>query len=287
LYPDLFRFPEWFPLMGGEPVTSFGAMMVLAFFSSGLVLRNGMERKGLDPNLSWDIVLAAVLGGILGARTYYILLNFPRLLEDPAGAIFSRGGLVWYGGFLGGAGLVIWFIRRRRLPLPSVADAAAPALALGYAVGRVGCFLVGDDWGRPTASWVGVRFPHGAPPSRVGIIETEFGIHVDPDLVARFGDVIPVHPTQLYEVGLSLGIFALLLLIRKEARPPGWLFMAWLALAGAERFLIEFFRAKDDRFFGILTLAQGISVLLIIVGILGTLRLGKAGPGSSRTTGEA
>jgi len=287
LYPELFRFPEWLPLMGGEPVTSFGAMMVLAFFSSGLVLRKGMERNGLDPTPSWDIVFAAVLGGILGARTYYILLNFPRLLDDPVGTIFSRGGLVWYGGFLGGAGLVIWFIRRRRLPLPSVADAAAPAMALGYAVGRVGCFLVGDDWGRPTASWVGVRFPHGAPPSRVGIIETEFGIHVDPDLVARFGDVVPVHPTQLYEVGLSLGIFALLLLIRREARPPGWLFMVWLALAGAERLLIEFFRAKDDRFFGILTLAQGISVLLIVVGILGTLRLGKAGPRSPRTTGEA
>jgi phosphatidylglycerol:prolipoprotein diacylglycerol transferase len=287
LYPYLFNLPEWVPFVGGEPVTSFGAMMVMAFLSSGLILRSEMQRKDLDPGLSWDIVLMAVLGGILGARAYYILLNFPQLLRDPTGAIFSRAGLVWYGGFLGGVGMVVWYIRRKRLPLPSMADSVAPALALGYAVGRVGCFLVGDDWGRPTGSWVGVRFPQGAPPSRVDIIETEFGIHVDPALVARFGEVVPVHPTQLYEVALSLCIFALLWAIRRGKRPPGWLFMVWLALAGAERVLIEFFRAKDDRFFGILTLAQAISLVLFATGILWALRLGKGSPKSPHIPDEA
>lgn len=261
--------------------------MVLAFLASGTVLRAEMERKELGPEVSWDIIFMAALGGILGARIYYILLNFPDLLADPVGAIFSRAGLVWYGGFLGGVGAVIWFIRRRGLPLPSMADAAAPGLALGYGVGRIGCFLVGDDWGRPTASWVGIRFPHGAPPTRVDIIETQFGIRVDPELVARFGDVVPVHPTQLYEVGISLAVFALLWSLRNEARAPGWIFMVWLALAGAERFLIEFFRAKDDRFFGFLTLAQLISLALVATGVLGAKRLGRHSDSPPEVVGRA
>jgi phosphatidylglycerol:prolipoprotein diacylglycerol transferase len=253
-------------------------MMALAFLSAGLILRSEMGRKGQDPEVSWDVVLAAVLGGILGAKLYFVLLNFPHLLRDPVSAVFSRGGLVWYGGFLGGVTAVVWQIRRKGLPLASVADSVAPALALGYAVGRIGCFLVGDDWGRPTGSWVGVRFPQGAPPTRVAVIEQEFGIQVDPELIARFGDVIPVHPTQLYEVGLSLAIFAFLWTIRKDTRPAaGWLFMVWLALAGIERFLIEFFRAKDDRFFGVFTLAQLISIVLISVGVVWALRLRRSG----------
>jgi phosphatidylglycerol:prolipoprotein diacylglycerol transferase len=215
----------------------------------------------------------AVIGGIVGAKVYYILLNFPRLLEDPAALVFSRGGMVWYGGFLGGVALVVWQIRRLKLSLPVQADITAPALALSYAVGRIGCFLVGDDWGRPTGSWVGIRFPDGIPPTRADIIEREFGIEVDPELIARFGEVVPVHPTQLYEIGLSTLIFLGLWSVRRHRHARGWLFMLWLSLAGAERFLVEFFRAKDDRFFGLLTLAQLISLCLIGVGIVGMAKL--------------
>jgi phosphatidylglycerol:prolipoprotein diacylglycerol transferase len=120
---------------------------------------------------------------------------------------------------------------------------------------------------------VGIAFPQGAPPTRVDIIEREFGIQVDPELVARFGEIVPVHPTQLYEVGLSFLIFVLLWSIRTHRHTPGWLFMLWLALAGVERFFVEFFRAKDDRFFGVLTLAQAISLLLIAAGAIGVTRL--------------
>jgi phosphatidylglycerol:prolipoprotein diacylglycerol transferase len=248
-------------------------MMLLAFLSAGWILRSEMRRKGQEEDVAWDILFAAVLGGILGAKLYFVLLNFPHLLQDPAAALLSRGGLVWYGGLLGGLGLVVWMVRRRGLSLPTVADSAAPALALGYAVGRVGCFLVGDDWGRPTGSWVGIRFPQGTPPTRVDIIQREFGIQVDPELIARFGDVVPVHPTQLYEVALSLLIFAFLWSQRTRVQRAGWIFLLWLSLAGAERFLVEFFRAKDDRFLGPLTLAQLISILLMTVGVFGLSRL--------------
>ncbi len=277
MYPILFRLPDWVPLLGGQPITSFGMMVFLAFMAAAFVHRAGMREEGLDPQISWDILFMAVLGGILGAKAYYLLLNFPLLLQDPLSLLLSRGGLVWYGGFLGGLLLVVWQIRRGGLPLPTLADITAPALAVGYGVGRVGCFLVGDDWGRPTGSWVGIRFPQGTPPTRVDIIEREFGIQVDPELIARYGEVVPVHPTQLYEVGLSLLIFALLWTLRKHSHGKGWLFMLWLALAGGERFLVEFFRAKDDRFFGVLTLAQLISLLLVAAGVLGALRLW-AGP---------
>ena len=277
MYPNLFELPEWFPILGGEPITSFGVFMLLSFLTGGYLVRSELGRMGEDPEKAWDLVFMAVIGGIVGAKGYYILLNYERLATDPTGLIFSRGGLVWYGGFLLATVFVIWEIRRRELPLPSTADAAAPALALAYAVGRVGCFLVGDDWGRPTGSWVGIAFPQGAPPTRVDIIERDFGITVDPALVEQYGQIVPVHPTQLYEVALSTLIFFFLWRIRRAPRPAGWLFMLWLALAGMERFLVEFLRAKDDRFIGLLTLAQIISLVIVAVGIAGVVRMsGKA-----------
>lgn len=277
MYPNLFRFPEWVPLLGGEFVTSFGLFMFLAFVVAGLVGRAEMARKGHDPEKIWDMVFMAVVGGIIGAKVYYVLLNYPRLVQDPAALIFSRGGMVWYGGFLGATALVVWEVRRSQLPLGQMADVTAPALALAYAVGRIGCFMVGDDWGRPTSLPWGVRFPMGAPPTRVDIIERDFGIQVDPELVARYGDVVPVHPTQLYEVALSTVIFLVLWRLRKHPHRAGWLFMVWLALAGLERFLVEFLRAKDDRFFGILTVAQLISLALASVGVAGLMKLSGSG----------
>lgn len=275
MYPVIFELPDWLPFIGGEAVTSFGVFMLLSFLTGGYILRSEMRRIGEDPEKAWDLVFMAVIGGIVGAKVYYVLLNYERLMADPIGSILSRGGLVWYGGFILASVLVIWEIRRQKLPLPKIADAAAPALALAYAVGRVGCFMVGDDWGRPTDSWVGIAFPQGAPPTHVDIIERDFGIAVDPELVARYGQIVPVHPTQLYEVALSTLIFFVLWRLRRTPRAAGWLFMLWLVLAGAERFAVEFFRAKDDRFIGILTLAQVISIGIMIAGSVGMARLSK------------
>jgi phosphatidylglycerol:prolipoprotein diacylglycerol transferase len=281
MYPVLFELPDWLPVLGGAPITSFGVFMLFAFITAGYVMRAEMGRKGYDPEKAWDFVFWAVIGGILGAKVYFIFLNYPRLLTDPAGLIFARGGLVWYGGFVLATVLVLWEMRRSKLPLPPMLDSSAPALALAYAVGRMGCFLVGDDWGRPTDSWVGIAFPNGIPPSRVDIIERDFGITVDPALVEKYGQVVPVHPTQLYEVGLSTLIFFVLWTIRDHRRGHGWLFALWLVLAGFERFLVEFLRAKDDRFFGLLTLAQILSLGMVAVGVAGLMRTRSAGPRGS------
>ena len=273
MYPIIFELPIWIPIVGGAAITSFGVFMLLSFLTGGYLTRAGLRRNGEDPEKAWDLVFMAVVGGIVGARLYYVLLNFPRFVEDPIGMIFARGGLVWYGGFLLATAFVVWEVRRQKLPLRPTADAVAPALALAYAVGRMGCFLVGDDWGRPTGSWVGVRFPQGTPPSHVDIIQRDFGITVDPALVEQYGQIVPVHPTQLYEVGLSTLIFFVLWQLRGRARSAGWLFMLWLALAGMERFLVEFLRAKDDRFLAGLTVAQGISLAIVAVGVVGLVRL--------------
>lgn len=272
MYPILFKLPQWLPILGGQPITSFGVMMLLAFVTAGYVTRAELGRVGEDPEKAWDLVFMAVVGGILGAKIYYILLNYPRLMTDPAGLIFARGGLVWYGGFLLATAAVVWEIRRRKLPLAQTADVVAPALAIAYAVGRVGCFLVGDDWGRPTDSWVGIRFPHGTPPTSVEAIQRDFHLTVDPHLVAKYGQIVPVYPTQLFEIGLSTLIFVVLWKLRRHDRQKGWLFMLWLTLAGVERFLVEFLRAKDDRFIGVLTLAQIISLGAVAVGVAGMVR---------------
>jgi phosphatidylglycerol:prolipoprotein diacylglycerol transferase len=279
MYPIIFELPTWIPLIGGAAITSFGVFMLLSFLTGGYLTRAELRRIGEDPEKGWDLVFMAVVGGIVGARLYYVLLNFPRFLEDPAGMLFARGGLVWYGGFLLATAFVVWEVRRQKLPLRETADAVAPALALAYAVGRLGCFFVGDDWGRPTGSWVGIAFPRGTPPTRVDIIERDFGITVDPALIEQYGQIVPVHPTQLYEVALSTLIFFLLWRLRGGGRPAGWLFMLWLALAGLERFLVEFFRAKDDRFIAGLTIAQVISVAIIAVGVVTLTRLTSA-PGA-------
>ena len=276
MWPILFTLPEGLPILGGEAITSFGVFMLFSFLTAGFVLKSEFARTGYEPEKAWDFVFMAVLGGIGGAKIYYIFLNYPRLIEDPTGVIFSRGGLVWYGGFLGATALLFWEAKRSKLHWGRMVDIMSPPLAIAYAVGRIGCFLVGDDWGRPTDSWVGVRFPMGTPATSVTNIEQQFGITVDPALIEKYGQIVPVHPTQLYEVGLSTLIFFVLWRIRDHSHGRGWLFMLWLIMAGFERFLVEFLRAKDDRFFGILTLAQMLSLAAVGVGLAGALKLSPA-----------
>lgn len=254
MFPILFE-------IGGFKVTSFGASIALAFLAAAWIVARALKQKGENPEYAWDLAGWAAIGGILGAKIYYLFLHFGETAADPWGALLSRSGLVWYGGLMGGAAAVLFRLWQLKLPVWTFADAVAPGLALGYAVGRVGCFLVGDDYGAPTDAPWAVAFPQGAPPSTAGNLRA-FGVDV-PASVAD-GTVMSVHPTQLYETGMSLIILAILLRMRpKLAETRGQLFALWLALAGVERFIVEIFRAKDDRFLGVFSVAQLISVLLI------------------------
>ena len=259
MYPVLFR-------IGGFTVTSFGVMIALSFIVAGWILSKELARKGQDPEHAWDICGYAAVFGILGAKIYYLFLHFPETAADPRHAILSRSGLVWYGGFILASLAILWRLNRLKLPILTFADAIAPALALGYAVGRIGCFLVGDDYGAPTNLPWGIAFPNGAPPSTAGNLRA-FGVHVPASIPD--GTVMTVHPTQVYETLMALVIFAVLWRLRKRWATPGVLWFVWLALAGVERFVVEIFRAKDDRLLGVFSVAQLISVLIFIVGVAG------------------
>ena len=240
-------------------LTGYGLMMMVAFLMAGWLVVLELRRRGLAEDYSADMVAAAVVGGIIGAKLWYVALT-----RDP-GALFERGGFVWYGGFLGGAAAVILNGWRLRVPLRWTMQLVAPALAAAYALGRVGCFLVNDDYGRPSNLPWAVKFPEGLPPSTAGNLHQLFGVPVPAGIPPA--TVLAVHPTQLYEVALMLGAFFVLWTWRRRERPVGWLFGVYLVLAGVERFLVEFVRAKDDRLLGPFTLAQLTSVILVGIGI--------------------
>ncbi|HEV8453631.1 MAG TPA: prolipoprotein diacylglyceryl transferase [Gemmatimonadales bacterium] len=243
--------------LGPLEITGYGLMLMVAFLMGGWLIARQLRENNLREDYAADIVAAAVIGGIIGAKLWYVALT-----RDP-GALFSRGGLVWYGGFIGGALAVILNGWRLRVPLRWTMQLAAPALAAAYALGRVGCFLVNDDYGGPTNLPWGVKFPNGSPPSTAANLHG-FGVSVSPGIDPS--TVLTVHPTQLYEVAAMLVVFAVLWVLRKKGRPVGWLFGVYLVFAGIERFLVEILRAKDDRLLGPFTIAQLTSVILVALG---------------------
>jgi phosphatidylglycerol:prolipoprotein diacylglycerol transferase len=256
MFPTLFKF-------GSFEITTFGLMMFLAFVTGGWILARQLRRYGIDEELSSSMVIASAIGGIIGAKIYYaILFGDWRLL-------FDRAGLVWYGGLIGAFIACSWVIVRRKADYLTVADAAAPALSLGYAIGRVGCFLVGDDYGRPTDAWYGVAFPKGAPPSTAYELR-KFGAAVDPSIPDY--QVLRVHPTQLYETAMALVMFAVLMALNRRPHRRGLAWALFMIMLGIERFIVEIVRAKDDRFLGPFTVAQLISALLIVAGIIWAMR---------------
>lgn len=244
--------------LGPLTITGYGLMMMAAFLMGGWVIQRELRRRGHGEDYAADIVVAAVIGGIVGGKVWY------AALYGDLSALFSRGGLVWYGGFIGGVLAVLANGWRRRVPLRFTMEIGSPALALGYAVGRVGCFLVQDDYGVPTSVPWAMRFPQGWPPSTAQNLAA-VGVDIPPEIALT--EVLAVHPTQLYETAAMLLAFWLLWRLRRHQHAMGWLFGVYLVLAGLERFAVEFFRAKDDRFFGGFTLAQTVSVALVALGL--------------------
>jgi phosphatidylglycerol:prolipoprotein diacylglycerol transferase len=245
--------------LGPLEVTGYGLMLMVAFLMGGWLIARQLRENNLKEDYAADIVAAAVIGGIIGAKLWYVALT------QDAGALFSRGGLVWYGGFVGGALAVILNGWRLRVPIRWTMQLAAPALAAAYALGRVGCFLVNDDYGGPSNLPWAVKFPNGSPPSTAANLQG-FGVELPPGTDPS--TVLAVHPTQLYEVAAMLVAFAVLWVLRKNGRPVGWLFGLYLVFAGVERFLVEILRAKDDRLLGPFTIAQLTSVILVVIGTL-------------------
>jgi phosphatidylglycerol:prolipoprotein diacylglycerol transferase len=265
IYPFEFR-------LGFLSITGYGLMMMVGFVMAAWVIRLELRRLHLNEDYSADVVLAAVLGGLAGAKLWYLFLTgdwapLGQLLTFDWGNLnwgSLRGGFVWYGGFLGGVAGVLVNGWRKRVPARWTMELNAAPLAVGYALGRVGCFLVNDDYGIPSSLPWAMKFPDGLPPSTVANL---MQMHVTFPPGTNPADVVAVHPTQIYETVAMLLVFWWLWRLRVHQHGTGWRFGVYLALAGTERFLVEFVRAKDDRLLGPLTLAQGVSILLVLTGL--------------------
>ena len=234
-------------------------MMALGFLVAGLVMQADLVRRGAPGDLAWSIVASGAVGGMVGARLLLVLHRWPDFVAAPLDLLTSRGGFIWYGGLLGGVLMTAWPIWRSGVPWTLAADSAAPGLALGYAVGKVGCHLAGDgDWGTPTTLPWGVAYVHGtaAWPHPAGV---------------------SVHPAPLYEAVASILIFIALWRLRARPAPSGRLFALYLLATGAARFLIEFVRTNQAVFLG-LTEAQWVSVGLGSAALLWLRGLRDASP---------
>ena len=261
----------WVVHLGPIELTGFGIAVLLAFAISQIIAQRELARRGHDPEPVADLLLAAIIGTIVGGKLYYAVLT------GDAGTLLSRSGLVFWGGFIGAVIAVAWVIRWKKLPLLRIADVAGICIAAGYAVGRTGCWAVGDDYGRPWDSRWAVSFPEGAPPSTAAIMNSEFGVPIAPGVSPDA--VLAVHPTQLYETAMGFVMFLILWRRRDHPHAQGWLFGLYCVLAGVERFIVEIFRAKDDRFFGFFTMAQMISIAILAVGVTLMFMLNRPGPG--------
>jgi len=233
MFPVLLR-------IGSFELTSFGAMMAVAALVGVWIFRRELLRSNL-PETGVDAAVAGVLGGLAGAKLLWVA---EHLHEEPVlQLLLSRGGLSWFGGLVGGIAAGLAVMAWRHLPVIPVLSAATPALAIGHAIGRIGCFLVGDDYGRPTNLPWAVAFPKGLPPTS-----------------AR------VHPTQLYEAALLMPIAWLLFRLRRQRADDRLVLGSYLIATSVLRFSIEFIRVNERVALG-LTVAQWACLGLVVVGV--------------------
>jgi phosphatidylglycerol:prolipoprotein diacylglycerol transferase len=241
--------------IGPVPLHLFGICLAVAFLVAGRVAASEFVRSGLDPDVAASTLTAAVVGGLVGARLWLVVEAWPEFVRDPIGVLFTGSGFVFYGGLVGGTLGVAWVLRRHGIPFLCGADACAPAVVIGQAIGRIGCQLSGDgDWGRVTDVPWGMSYPYAV----VGW---------------PHGPGVTVHPTPVYEMLAYFAVFAYLRRQRAQAPPPGTTFGTYLILASTARFLVEFVRINPPVVMG-LTAAQLTSLALVVLGAL-TLRLGR------------
>lgn len=234
MYPTLIDF-------GPIGIHSFGLMLATAFITVVFVLQYELKRRGFVAELAGSIVMAAAIGGIVGAKIYSALLDGAINIHE----LFSTAGLVWYGGLIGGCIAVTVVVVRSPNPYLPTIDIIGPTLLLGYGIGRIGCLLAGDgDYGPPSDLPWAMAFPNGTVPTDV-----------------------PVHPTPIYESLMSFAFFGLLWSQRRRFEDvPGTTFGLSLILLGVERFIAEFWRITP-RVLGWMTAAQIFSIIAFVVGI--------------------
>ncbi len=226
--------------LGPFTIYSFGLMLAIAVLVCSTLLSQDAKAVGIPKEIIFDLVFWTILGGILGARLFFIGLNFPDFVADPKQVfMIQNGGLAWQGGLVLGSIAGIIFVRIKKLSLLTILDLSAPYLALGQGIGRIGCFLNGCCYGREWAN--GVYFP----------------VHHS-----------RLHPTQLYDTVMLVIIFFILKNVQKNTKISGAIFALYLILASAERFINEIFRADHVNIAIGLSIFQIVSVVIFIIGLI-------------------
>ena len=225
-------------------VPTFGLMLWVAAVASAFVMDRSFRRAGIEAD-AVGMVAIAVIAGIVGAKLWHVIDTPSEFREIGWSVLWDSAGFAWFGGLVFGIAALVIQGRRAQIGGLRILDLAAPAAAVGYAVGRIGCFLSGDGcYGIPTNLPWGMRFPKGLDPT-----------------------FVPVHPTPLYECAAGLLIGTWLWFRGRRSRPAGWILGEYLVLSGISRFLVEFIRRNPKILFG-LSNAQLASAGSVAVGIL-------------------
>jgi len=246
--PELFHIGRFF-------LPTYGLLVATGVLVGLWISVRNSARQGIDPEKAWNLGILVVLAGILGAKILYIVVDWNSYMAHPR-EIFSlatlQAGGVFSGGLLAALVVAAWYIRKYRLPALATCDAFAPGLALGHAIGRVGCFAAGCCYGKETHAFWGVTFTNPLANLRVG---TPLNV--------------PLEPTQLFESAVELANFFILMWLLKRRSFDGQVIGAYLFLYGVARFFLEFLRADPGRgevFGGLMTGTQLISILLVLAG---------------------
>lgn len=262
MYPVLFKIP----LFGGITIHTYGLMVAFGFLVALFYVTRESRRVGENPALAMDLAFYVILAAIIGSRILHVAISErERFFQNPL--IFFKiweGGLVFYGGLIAALAVSIWFIRRHKMNALKTCDIFAPAIALGHAIGRIGCTFAGCCYGRMLdhATWFSITFPP------------------NPKSFAPTG--VPLYPTQPMEVVGELLNFAILVVLSRYKRFEGQLIGTYLILYAILRFVVEFYRGDAERGFlfgGLLSTSQTISVILFVIGVLFYVKLWRKGEG--------
>jgi phosphatidylglycerol:prolipoprotein diacylglycerol transferase len=248
----------------GISIKTFGVTFALGFLACGAIIARRLRELEKPVDWAYEIVFAALLGGLIGARGYFVIQNYDEVKHDLLGHIFSGSGLVWYGGAIGGAiAVVAWMRWRETFDLVTL-DMCATVLALGYGIGRIGCQVSGDgDYGiRSKLPWA-MGYPHGTVPTPPGVT---------------------VQPTPIYET-VSMCLLAYLLWSLRDRLRPGTIFALYLVFSGLERLLVEFVRRNKEILLG-LTAPQLESIVLMVIGIVWLALMARSGGFARPSAGE-
>ena len=249
MYPIIFTIP-----FVDFPISSFGLMMATGFLVGTWICAIRMREEGLDPDLATNLLLYVMLGGVFGSKLYYAVDVSIREGLPFTSLLFARDGITFYGGLIAGVGIGAIGCRSNGISVVTVMNCSAISVAVGQALGRVGCFLVGDDYGYATDVPWALAFPKGAPPT-----------------------LATVHPTQLYEVAWLVPVAAFLW---SRRRTSPFLFGEYLVLNGVGRIAVEIWRINERVALG-MTEAQWIGAALIAIGAtswIGFKRRARAAP---------